>query len=182
MCACARQTVLLEGPRPTDPPVRAIDVPGLSFEYPGNWVSFANQMQSPGPEAPGQPGPAQTPAIQDVFLSAVGLNDLNLVQVRIRAVPVPEGEYNQWRAVRQYWEGALAGTRVLSQGEVTVAGLSGVFWRFRLQSPAGYVTTNTLVVLVQGVREYSILCEAIPEQATEIARGCHQVLSTLQVG
>ena len=145
-------------------------------------MTFANQIASPGPEAPGQLGPTRTPGIQDVYLSAVGLNDLNLVQVRIRSVPVPEGEYNQWRAVRQYWEGALTGARVMAQGEVTVAGLTGVFWQFRLQSPAGYVTTNTLIVLVQGVREYSILCESIPEQAPEIARGCNQVLSTLQVG
>jgi hypothetical protein len=198
MCACARQTVLLDAPPQTDPPVRSIAVPGLFFEYPGSWSTFANQLQSPGPEVPGQPGPTPTtsqpeptpgrpdpteaPGIQNLYVSAVGLDGLNLVEVRIRSVPVPEGEPNSWRAVRQDWEGSLSGTRVLARGDVTVAGLTGAFWRFRAQSGAGYVTTSTLVVVLQGIREYSILCEAIPERATEIARGCQQVLSTLQLG
>jgi hypothetical protein len=184
MCACARQTVLLDAPPPTDPPVRAIDVPGLSFQYPGSWSTFANQLAPPDPEAPGQLGATPTPGIQDVFVSAVGLNGLNLVQVKIRSVPVPEGDYNPWRSVRQDWENQLAasGARIMERGDVTVAGLAGVLWQFRLQSPAGYVTTNTLIVVVQGSREYSIRCAAIPERATEIARGCQQVLSTLKVG
>jgi hypothetical protein len=184
MCACERQTVLLDAPRPKDPAVRAINVPGLSFEYPGSWMTFQDErtLGSQGPEAPGRPTPIQTPSIQDLYTAAVGLNDLSFVRVQIRSVPIPEGEYNQWRVVRQYWESQLAGSRILAEGSVRVVGLTGALWQFRHQSPAGYVTNNALIVVIQGVMEYSILCQSIPEQTTEIGRGCQQVLSTLHIG
>jgi hypothetical protein len=183
LTACAGQTVLLDNPPiQSNPAARTFDQQGVSFQYPGTWLT--SQLQAtPGPSASGgQPAPVQ-PKQQSVDI--VGLDDLNKVTLVYGISGLKSEDFVTWsQAARADLAKRLAsGSVTLLEGphEIRAAGFPALRYETREASGLGYVLRVTWVGFVRRTTQFVITCTSIPERSAEIQRGCEQILATLHI-
>jgi hypothetical protein len=183
---CARPAVRVDPASPALPPVRTMNAAGLFFRYPGTWINFSTEQAGgvEGPQGPGDRRAVEAAPDAPLLRTVIGVDDLNLASVEIRAVSAPT-PLDAWNEAIRRSEATITtnnGRFLARRQPVKAAGITGLGWGFRVQTPVGYVQEGTLVVLVSGDRQYSLLCRFTSNLAAQIKRGCQQILDSLTVG
>jgi hypothetical protein len=172
--SCAVSSRVNLASRTSNPQTKTFQAHGISFDYPGNWVAF--DARSPGPDQ------AATQKSEDV----VGLDDLNVVSITALVVPPSQQGSSAWSdEVISGFTQAFAESGIQVKGgpdKILVGGEKGIRWKIRQPSGVGYVLDTTLVVLFRGDTEYYVRCQHTALRASEMDRGCDQVLGTLHLG
>lgn len=172
--SCGVQSRVEVGQTASNPGTRTFHAHGISFEYPGNWVTF--ETQTPDPQQ------AASQKSQDV----VGLDDLNIVSITALLVPRSDQGFSAWnQQVMSQFNDAFAqsGIQVKSgPDKILLGGEKSLRWKVRQPSGIGYVLDTTLVVMFRGDTEYYVRCQHTAARAPEMDRGCDQVLSSFKLG
>jgi hypothetical protein len=182
LSACAGQTVLVDNPpSESNPAVRTFDQHGISFQYPGTWLTFQVDATNGG-ASPSAPAPVQP---QQQSLDIVGLDELNRVSVAYGLSGMAADDFAAWSAQAK---ATLAGNvaahkaRLLEPPqEIQTAGLPALRYAVRVPSGLGYNLDVTWVGFLRGTTEFVVTCSSIPTRTQEIQPGCEQILSTLAV-
>jgi len=172
--SCGVQSKVDVIPAPSNPATRTLEAHGISFQYPGNWVTF--DAQTPDPAV----GASQK------SMDVVGLDDLNVVSVTELLVSPSERGLSAWskHVSSEFATGFLQSGIVVKTGpdKVMLAGVKGLRWKLSQPSGVGYVLETTLVVMFRRDTEYFVKCQHTAERAPGIDRGCEQVLSSFKLG
>jgi hypothetical protein len=180
MTACAGETVLLDNPGvQSEPATRTFEGHGVTFDYPGTWVS----VNDPAPAPSGQPVPVQ-PDAQAV--DVVGIDQLDFVAVSYGVTGLEADDFDSWSEERKLELAARLAQRPIEllagPVETRTAGFRALRYETREPSAVGYVLHVTWVGFLRRTTQFAVECNSTPQHAAEIQRGCEQILATLQIG
>jgi PsbP len=151
---------------------------GFSFAYPGGWSEtgeFESKAQA-GSESPGsQVAVAPGEEGQDLVLVQVGPTSPSITEDNIDEL---EGEIaRQVESLFQQAEGQVTD----GPTRVTAGGLPALGFEATSITSDGVSVESRLTLIYDGRNQYAVNCQFTPEGATEIERGCDQILSSFQV-
>jgi hypothetical protein len=156
---------------------RAFNAHGVTFAYPGGWEPIAALSVAPSP--------AGSPAASS--RDAVGLDPTNAVILVITHVKVPVTEANlgqvQGTIVSAIAQGAQRSGGTVAQGPdpAHMGGLPGFDVRIQAVQVGGRAVSSRLIVAFDGATEYLLNCQAAADHASEMDRGCQQVIDSFSV-